>query len=102
MPFSFVVPSSVQSFSSNSCFRFLMQNLHTKYVTTAMTKIPPTTPPAMGPAAEPEFDEGGGDELTAAFFTHEVEAHLSQLAITKEHDSSAAQFVGHAGVVLGH
>jgi len=48
--------ASCQMSSSNCCLRFLMQNLQTKNVIRHTTAIPPTTPPAMGPAGE------GGDD----------------------------------------
>ena len=44
---------SGQSFSVYDCLLFLMQNLHTRYVTMQTTATPPTTPPAIGPAAAP-------------------------------------------------
>ena len=49
--------SSIQSSCSYCCLFVLMQNLQTRYVTAAMAKIPPMTPPAIAPTFGPEPDD---------------------------------------------
>ena len=53
-PPSFSIGSvSGQSFSLYDCLLFLMQNQYTRNVTMQTKATPPTTPPAIGPAAAP-------------------------------------------------
>jgi hypothetical protein len=80
--------SSVQS-SCSYCWRLvLIQNLHTRYVTTAITATPPTTPPAIAPTFGPEPEDllelliDVEDEDSA---TQVVLWHASQLIGTSEH-----------------
>lgn len=92
------------SFSSNSSHLFLMQNLHTKYVIITTTTIPPTTPPAIGPAADPEVfclvAEGLFVRASLPPPMHCVRAHWSQSLPINEHTSPGAQ-AGHDGGVSG-
>jgi hypothetical protein len=58
--------SSAHSSCSNCCLLGLIQNLHTKYVATAIAINPPITPPAIAPPLGPELEDFEGDTEAAA------------------------------------
>ena len=95
--------SSAQFSCSYCCRLVLIQNLHTKYVTTAMAKTPPMTPPAIAPTLGPELDDlkvlivdGAAEAATQIVFWHD-----SHVGGTSEQISPLGH-VGHEGVSLGH
>jgi hypothetical protein len=104
--------------TSNSCFvvlwssssahtgmlcgrlRVLMQNLHTRYVTAAMTASPPMTPPAIAPTFGDEPATGAG--VFVGFGAQVELAHCWQLVgYTNWHCVPAGQDDGHCRVDVG-
>jgi len=73
--------SSIQSSCSYCCLLFFIQNLHTRYVNTAISTTPAMTPPAIAGTLGFELDlvvgSGVGEEGTLCA-THSVLWHLSQ------------------------
>lgn len=92
---------SCQYFWCHSSRRFFIQNLHTKYVMSKTTAIPPTTPPAIGPADDLRGEGlGDGAFALAPMAVHCVEAQAVQEGLINV-QVSLALHVGHDGFSFG-
>jgi len=95
--------SSIQSSCSYCCLLFFIQNLHTRYVTTAIKKTPAITPPAIAGTFGFEFDlevgAGVGEDCVACAI-HSVFWHSSQFRGIRAHTWPLGQS-GQDGVALG-